>query len=42
MEKQMHVLYRNIFKLLRILYKVKKHENLYFQYRLNLRQVAEK
>ena len=30
------------FKLLYILYKVKKHENLYIQYWLNLRQVEEK
>jgi hypothetical protein len=30
------------FKLLCILYEVKKHENLYLQHWLNLRQVAEK
>jgi hypothetical protein len=42
MEQQTDVLHRNIFKFLCLLATMKKRENLYIQYWLNLRQLAEK
>jgi len=41
-KKKLKYYITTFFKLLCIMYKEKKHENLYLQYWLNLRQVTEK